>query len=277
MKKMEDDLFLEMMEVYMNSILYIREIYPAAIFRRRRVYNTATYISIFPALNSYLLNALKTAQELKANNRLFQVELIIYRHESKIFATIDDEDILERYIFRVEHNENDGSPKNDVELYILKFEEELRRGLFELESTAKNLTPLNSEMCSFRIQLETTEKSFIEIVTKDNSKADVRTQYSDEVSIFDIKLNILFEFPEFSMDCDKGKRRFHERPKILGNASGSTSRSIQSTHSHRKKIIVIRGVTTKKQFLIIIFKNCDKQNFLTKKKHIFYHKPRSNK
>lgn len=52
---MENDLFLEMLEVYINSILYVRELYPAAIFRKRRVYNTSAYISIFPPLNQYLL------------------------------------------------------------------------------------------------------------------------------------------------------------------------------------------------------------------------------
>ncbi|XP_031633729.1 mitotic spindle assembly checkpoint protein MAD2B [Contarinia nasturtii] len=170
--KMESDLFLEMLEVYINSILYLREVYPSAIFRRRRIYNTTAYISIFPSLNKYLLNALKTAQELKAINKLFQVELIIYKRESQTFDTPDNEEILERYTFRVEHSENEHSKKPDIELYILKFEEDLRQGLMQLEQTAKNLSPLNRETCGFFIQLETTEKSFVNIVTKENSKVD---------------------------------------------------------------------------------------------------------
>lgn len=172
---MENDLFLEMLEVYINSILYVREVYPAAIFRKRRVYNTAAYISIFPPLNAYLLSTLKTAQELKAANKLFQVELIIYEREMDLFGTPDDEEIIERYVFRVERDENADSKKTDIDLYILQFEEELRSGLVQLEQTAKNLKRLNTDCCGFRIHLETTESSFVDIVTKENSKSEVNS------------------------------------------------------------------------------------------------------
>lgn len=170
---MENDLFLEMLEVYINSILYVREVYPAAIFRKRRVYNTTAYISIFPPLNKYLLNTLKTAQELKANDKLFQVELLIYRREFNLFGTPEDEEILERYIFRIERDENEENKTSDIALYILQFEEELRRGLMQLEQTVKNLKRLDTEFCGFRIQLETDDNSFVDIVTKDNTKSDV--------------------------------------------------------------------------------------------------------
>lgn len=173
---MENDLFLEMLEVYINSILYLREVYPAAIFRRRRVYNTAAYISIFPTLNNYLFNALKTAQELKASDKLFEVELIIFQREFELFGTPEDEEIMEKYVFRVEQNENaDSNSSNSIEpdLHVLQFEEELRSGLIRLEQMAKNLPRLNSECCGFRIHLETTEHAYVDIVTKDNSKSDV--------------------------------------------------------------------------------------------------------
>lgn len=170
---MENDLFLEMLEVYINSILYLREVYPAAIFRRRRVYNTTAYISIFPTLNTYLLNALKTAQELKAANKLFEVELVIFQREFELFGTPEDEEVMEKYVFRVEQNENASSSKTEPEMHILQFEEELRCGLIRLEQMAKNLPRLNSEFCGFRIHLETTEHSYIDIVTRDNSKSDV--------------------------------------------------------------------------------------------------------
>lgn len=145
---MENDLFLEMLEVYINSILYVRDVYPAAIFRKRRVYSTVAYISIYPPLNRYLLNVLKTAQELQAANKLFQVELIIFQQrEYEIFSMPDDEDILEKYIFRIERNENSDNDKMDLDAYIFRFEEELRRGLLELNQKTKLLNRLNSESC----------------------------------------------------------------------------------------------------------------------------------
>lgn len=169
---MEGDLFLEMLEVYINSILYLREVYPAAIFRKRRIYSTAAFVSIFPPLNTYLVKVLKTAQELKAANKLFQVELIIYQRECELFGTPEDEDVLEKYIFRVESNENAGNMKQDLDLYILQFEEELRRGLVELNQKVKCLNRLN-EYCHFRIHLETTQNAFVDMISKDNSKSKV--------------------------------------------------------------------------------------------------------
>lgn len=173
--KMESDLFLEMLEVYINSILYLREVYPAAIFRKRRIYSTTTYISIFPPLNEYLVNVLKTARELKDADKLFQVELIIFQRECELFGTPDDEEVLEKFIFRVERNEAQSS-KHDLDTYILKFEEELRRGLIELNQNAKNLNRLNTEYCKFRIHLETTENAYIDMVNKDNTKTEVSSR-----------------------------------------------------------------------------------------------------
>lgn len=145
---MENDLFLEMLEVYINSILYVRDVYPAAIFRKRRVYSTIAYISIYPPLNRYLLNTLKTAQELQAAGKLFQVELIIFQKRGhKLFSVADDEEILEKYIFRIESNENPDNSKMDLDASIFRFEEELRRGLLELNQKTKHLNQLKSESC----------------------------------------------------------------------------------------------------------------------------------
>lgn len=147
---MENDLFLEMLEVYINSILYVRDVYPAAIFRKRRVYSTVAHISIYPPLNRYLVNVLKTAQELQAINKLFQVELIIFQQrEYELFSMPDEEDILEKYIFRIERNENSESSKLDLDAHIFRFEEELRRGLLELNQKTKHLNQLNSESCGW--------------------------------------------------------------------------------------------------------------------------------
>lgn len=186
---MESDLFLEMLEVYINSILYLREVYPAAIFRKRRVYSSTAFISIFPALNDYLLNTLKTAQALKAQNKLFQVELIIYQKEFDLFGTPEDEEVLERYVFRMENDENSGKDITDLPLYILQFEEQLRKGLIDLDKTAKHLKRLDPQYVGFRIHLETTQAAFVDIVNKDNSKSEVNDD--SQLKLINIKKAIL--------------------------------------------------------------------------------------
>lgn len=145
---MENDLFLEMLEVYINSILYVRDVYPSAIFRKRRVYSTVAYVSIYPPLNRYIRNVLKTAQELQATNKLFKVELILFQQrDCEVFSVPDDEEILEKYVFRIERNEDFDSSKMELDAYIFRFEENLRRGLLELNQKTKHLRRLKSESC----------------------------------------------------------------------------------------------------------------------------------
>lgn len=168
--QMENDLFLEMLEVYINSILYLREVYPSAIFRKRRIYQTAAYISIYPKLNEYLLNTLKQAQLLKAANELYQVDVIIYQRDFELFGTPDDEEVLERYVFRVEESDNN---KKDLVAWIQDFEENLRSGLCQLDRISKKLKPLKSDSIGFRIELKTTQSAYHDITQKDNTQTKV--------------------------------------------------------------------------------------------------------
>lgn len=67
------------------------------------------------------------AQKLQAINKLFQVELIIFnQREYEFFSMPDDKAVLEKYIFRIDNS------KIDLHPYIFQFEQEIRRGLLEL-------------------------------------------------------------------------------------------------------------------------------------------------
>ena len=50
---------LPVVEVAIHTILYVRQIYPAEIFVRRRKYDTPVYQSRHPALNEYISGAVK--------------------------------------------------------------------------------------------------------------------------------------------------------------------------------------------------------------------------
>lgn len=177
---MHDDLFIEMLDVFFNSILYLRDVYPSAIFRRRRIYSTAIYASIYPPLNEYLEKILKTALELKTERKLRKVELIIFREEQSIFDDVDDDDIIEKYVFQVEEKEESRTQDiANLPEYLLKFEDDLRQALAQLNYVLKNMKPLQSAECSFRIELETTEKAFVELVNRTNSQAEVRSFRSE--------------------------------------------------------------------------------------------------
>ena len=52
-------------EVAIHTILYVRQVYPAEIFVRRKKYNTPVFQSRHPALNEYISGAVKAiADEL---------------------------------------------------------------------------------------------------------------------------------------------------------------------------------------------------------------------
>lgn len=112
-KQLENAFFIEMLDVFINSILYLREIYPAAIFQKRKFYDTAVHISNFKPLNSYLEKVLKTAGELKEKNELRGVEVTVYKLTN---PDIDlcDETVLEKYVIDVHTaKSNDRFKKSD--------------------------------------------------------------------------------------------------------------------------------------------------------------------
>jgi mitotic spindle assembly checkpoint protein MAD2B len=46
-------------EVAIHTILYVRQVYPAEIFVRRKMYETPVYQSRHPGLNAYIAGAVK--------------------------------------------------------------------------------------------------------------------------------------------------------------------------------------------------------------------------
>lgn len=163
-----------MLDVFINSILYLRDVYPSEIFRRRRIYSTAIYASIYPPLNDYIRDVLKTILELKEQQKLRRVELVIYKVEPTLFDDDEEEEILEKFIIYMKPDgDTKRSDQMDLGEYLLKFEEQLRRAIAQLNHSMKNMKPLNSDECSFRIELETTEAAYVNLVSKINSQPKV--------------------------------------------------------------------------------------------------------
>lgn len=50
-------------EVAIHTILYVRQVYPADLFVRRKKYNTPVFQSRHPALNDYISGAVKAIAE----------------------------------------------------------------------------------------------------------------------------------------------------------------------------------------------------------------------
>lgn len=193
-----------MLEVFIQSILYLRDVYPAAIFRKRKMYNTAVFVSVYPKLNDYLKQVLASVKFLKTKNQLRRVELIISRLKNEpdidLIEAYDEylfnsgstpvksptstthklvkQTVIEKFVFEIDRPktpDKNGNYRNKPSMlddlnskdkYLIEFEEELRRALIELEQMSRNLKGLDEdEERSFKINVETTQSAFVDLTS----------------------------------------------------------------------------------------------------------------
>lgn len=150
----ENDIIIEVLEIFINTVLYARNLYPQAIFRKRKVYGTTVPISIFPPLNDYIRNILLSVKDLKDNNQLECLELTFKR---------DNDITLEVHKFELDSTAKllDFAKMHDDE-YLIEFEQELRKTLLQLDGRLKNLRKLPMDT-SFKIFLNTTQSGLVKL------------------------------------------------------------------------------------------------------------------
>ncbi|KAF5385199.1 hypothetical protein D9615_001309 [Tricholomella constricta] len=84
----------EFIEVAVHTILYVRQIYPADLFIRRKKYDTPVFQSRHPALNAYISGAVKAIGEELVKGTVDKVVVVIKDKEQVA---------LERFIFSIEN------------------------------------------------------------------------------------------------------------------------------------------------------------------------------
>lgn len=153
-------IYVEAIEVILNHLLYIRGVYPAQIFKKRRVYNTPVYIAAFPALNVYLGNVLRTVQHLLKEERQLRLEVIIYSEETEC---------TESYMLDLQPVASQQQQLRQDQ-YLLEYEEQLRFALYKLGERVKKLPKL-SHSAKFKVHIHTTQAVF--------TKFSQEAQYQD--------------------------------------------------------------------------------------------------
>ncbi|XP_055853958.1 DNA polymerase zeta subunit 2 [Episyrphus balteatus] len=146
------DLIIEALEVFINHILYVRDVYPPQIFRKRKIYDCPVFVSIYPNVTNYITEALTTARQLKKSNKLKKVELLIYRDEDWTY---------EKYSFDISDDCLLAIARRGKDPYLLECEQQLRTALYSLSERCKSFEKL-PEDARFRIQLHTTQSAFME-------------------------------------------------------------------------------------------------------------------
>lgn len=161
--------FIAMLDVFIQSILYVRGVYPQGAFCKRKVFNISTHFCMHPGVNKYIDNCMKTAHDMKLAHGLCAVELILL-HKPKVLFGCAKEEILERYVFNV-LPDADNINRDDRLAFLEDFNDQLVCGLSLLNSNTKEMPQLG-EMYSFRIQLQTNEQTFIDQCEKENAKTE---------------------------------------------------------------------------------------------------------
>lgn len=146
------DIVIEILEVFINHILYVREIYPSQIFRKRKIYDCPVFVSIYPNVTNYIMDTLTTARKLKKSNQLKRMELVVYR---------DDDWIYEKYAFEIADDSLFATARKGEDAYLLDLEQQLRTALYSLSERCKTFEKL-PEDARFRIQLHTSQSAFME-------------------------------------------------------------------------------------------------------------------
>lgn len=168
----------EFLEVAFHLILYVREVYPAVVFERRKKYNVPVQMCCHPDLNQYILDVLHTMKPLLEEGKVQRVALVI---SDKKFIPV------ERFVFEVGNPEGVGtteSPDN----FLLSTERALRGFLLKINSCDALLEPI-PKGCSFSILVYTKESSFLKLQEGSNLQefpwveADERTKMKESVII----------------------------------------------------------------------------------------------
>ncbi|XP_017082239.2 LOW QUALITY PROTEIN: DNA polymerase zeta processivity subunit [Drosophila eugracilis] len=148
--EIQDDVIVEAMEVLINHILYGRGVYPSHIFKKKRVYNTPVFISIFPPLNNYLAGVLRSAQELICRRELQCLEIIVYHDDSK-----------KSEIYKITlGTRRDGQSAEDC---LLHSEQQLRSAIYKISERLNQIPKPAAGRCHFKIHLHTTQEAFIRL------------------------------------------------------------------------------------------------------------------
>ncbi|XP_052857185.1 DNA polymerase zeta subunit 2 [Drosophila gunungcola] len=145
------DIHLEAIEVLLNHILYVRGIYPSQIFKKRRVYNTPVFVSIFPPLNNYLASILRSAREFLLRRELQCLVVIVYQKENEP---------LESYQLQMETLEGRGQSTTE-DPHLMEFEQQLRSAIYKLSERLKQLPKLPAGSCQFKVHLHTTQDAYV--------------------------------------------------------------------------------------------------------------------
>ncbi|KAI0801105.1 DNA-binding protein [Fomes fomentarius] len=139
----------EFIEVAVHTILYVRQVYPAELFVRRRKYDTPVFQSRHPALNEYIAGAVRAIADELAEGNVDKVVVVI---------KAPDEKPLERFIFALRNTLEVESYNKDTSvegaITVASLNQYFRSFLVKLSMIEAQLGQIHLDDLSFVILIE---------------------------------------------------------------------------------------------------------------------------
>ena len=126
--------------------------YPSAIFKKVKEYNTVVYVPEYPLLIEYINKTMKSAKDLFDMNRLYRVEILVTD------GTRNKK--LESHKIELMPACNELKTLDDE--FLIKLETQMRNCLIEISDRLKPMPKL-AKSTTFKILLHTTEQAYVKL------------------------------------------------------------------------------------------------------------------
>ncbi|CAH1239340.1 MAD2L2 [Branchiostoma lanceolatum] len=140
------DIVCEFLEVAFHQILYIRQVYPAGIFQRRKKYNIPVQMSCHPDVTRYLQDTLQTIRPLVGRGEVDKVVLNVTDRQARP---------LERFVFEVTPPVQ---PSVNDDSYLLRLEQALRAFVLKINVCDSMLDTLPQDV-TFSVHVYTQDSA----------------------------------------------------------------------------------------------------------------------
>jgi len=82
------DLILELLEATLHSVLYLRNLYPAAIFRKRQKYKVPVHMSLHKEVNEYMASSLRALRPYLERQLLEELAVVVLDSAGRVAETV---------------------------------------------------------------------------------------------------------------------------------------------------------------------------------------------
>ncbi|XP_065183401.1 mitotic spindle assembly checkpoint protein MAD2B-like [Sycon ciliatum] len=139
------DIVCEFLEVAWHQILFLRDVYPASVFGRRRMYGTSVRMCLHPDVNQYIAQSLEAIRGCLVRGDVETIVLVV-RNQAGL--------VVEQYVFEAAVPER-RDPDEFEDRYLLEVEASLRAALLRLTTCAGGLGSLHGDGVTFAVLVKT--------------------------------------------------------------------------------------------------------------------------